>query len=210
MRYPRLLYILAIVNRAIMSILYKCYSQLMWINYFLICGHAKKFVWFFKAGYSFLIISVYDFRRTKRWRLAWLIQCSPHSREDQFRYHFICLSNWRMWSSRPSYDLFFLQGRIYQDREPPQFVALFQPMVVLKVTVLSWHQNPFCTLGFSFSALTNTGANNWTSMFYMMKSLGWFEHWLQEEHSWQRFDGWNLHSRKHCTNSRIWDFYSQQ
>lgn len=28
----------------------------------------------------------------------------------------------------------FLQGRIFEGKEPPQFVALFQPMVVLKVS----------------------------------------------------------------------------
>ena len=26
-----------------------------------------------------------------------------------------------------------MQGRIFQGKEPPQFVAIFQPMVVLKV-----------------------------------------------------------------------------
>ena len=30
-------------------------------------------------------------------------------------------------------DWFFLQGRIYEGKEPPQFVALFQPMIILKV-----------------------------------------------------------------------------
>lgn len=28
----------------------------------------------------------------------------------------------------------FLQGRIFEGKEPPQLVALFQPMVVLKVS----------------------------------------------------------------------------
>lgn len=28
----------------------------------------------------------------------------------------------------------FLQGRIFEGKEPPQFVAIFQPMVILKVT----------------------------------------------------------------------------
>lgn len=33
----------------------------------------------------------------------------------------------------PCLKVFLVQGRIFQGKEPPQFVAIFQPMVVLKV-----------------------------------------------------------------------------
>ena len=38
-----------------------------------------------------------------------------------------------MWPFILACNEWFLQGRIFQGKEPPQFVALFQPMVVLKV-----------------------------------------------------------------------------
>ena len=38
-------------------------------------------------------------------------------------------------SERLLNNLIFLQARIFEGKEPPQFVALFQPMVVLKVFV---------------------------------------------------------------------------
>ncbi|RZR89656.1 hypothetical protein BHM03_00017411, partial [Ensete ventricosum] len=39
----------------------------------------------------------------------------------------LCNTIWNSLKGRP------VQGRVFQGKEPPQFIALFQPMVVLKV-----------------------------------------------------------------------------
>lgn len=49
-------------------------------------------------------------------------------------------SSWEMYFLRLVYKIGFLQGRIFEGKEPPQFVALFQPMVVLKVFCLSSYE----------------------------------------------------------------------
>lgn len=38
-----------------------------------------------------------------------------------------------------------IQGRVYQGKEPPQFVAIFQPMLVLKVPIMQ------CNAGYCYT-----------------------------------------------------------
>ncbi|KAL8216011.1 hypothetical protein R6Q57_022848, partial [Mikania cordata] len=42
-----------------------------------------------------------------------------------------------------------VQGRVYQGKEPPQFVAIFQPMVVLKGGLSSGYKNYIADKGFN-------------------------------------------------------------
>ena len=108
--------------------------------------------------WSFLIVVVviafFFFGRKKYKRMTWLFY---PIQEDQKMATRLASTMFNSFKGRPTqvayylysscgfwalvlhiwYNECFLQGRIYQGKEPPQFVALFQPMVVLKVSYLA-------------------------------------------------------------------------
>lgn len=53
-----------------------------------------------------------------------------------------CSQVWRRNSQYYLFNILFpsLQGRVFQGKEPPQFIALFQPMVILKVSLLYYER----------------------------------------------------------------------
>lgn len=83
-------------------------------------------------------------------------------------------------STRKIDNTVFLQGRIYEGKEPPQFVALFQPMVVLKVIVWCLQDDKEVVFWWQ--------EKKTVSNLVYMDFLGWFELWVQKKCGRDRFN----------------------
>ncbi|KAE8684878.1 Villin-3 [Hibiscus syriacus] len=91
---------------------------------------AKEYTGKFYSGDCYIVLYTYHSRERKEdFFLCWWI--GKDSVEDD-RKTAAELANSTFNSLKGSLFRCFLQGRIFEGKEPPQFIALFQPMVVLK------------------------------------------------------------------------------
>ncbi|URE45113.1 Villin headpiece domain [Musa troglodytarum] len=89
----------------------------------------------FYSGDCYIVLYTYHSGEKKEdyFLTCWMgndsIQVNSYNQDDQMMASQLANTMWSSLKERP------VQGCIFQGKEPPQFIALFQPMVVLKVSI---------------------------------------------------------------------------
>ncbi|KAL3819793.1 hypothetical protein ACJIZ3_005698 [Penstemon smallii] len=105
----------------------------------------------FYSGDCYIVLYTYHSSERKEdyYLCSWIGKDSIE--EDQNMAAKLCTTMYNSLKGRP------LQGRIFQGKEPPQFVAIFQPMVILKGGLSSGYKNYIADKGLNDETYTVDG-----------------------------------------------------
>ncbi|KAK4485445.1 hypothetical protein RD792_008086 [Penstemon davidsonii] len=105
----------------------------------------------FYSGDCYIVLYTYHSSERKEdyYLCSWIGKDSIE--EDQKMAAKLCTTMYNSLKGRP------LQGRIFQGKEPPQFVAIFQPMVILKGGLSSGYKNYIADKGLNDETYTVDG-----------------------------------------------------